>query len=168
MHCYTYTVALPPPPPLALLLSADTHTGTEVDNLEQKVWWPTIFLVSTTRQEGNSVCLCLMKIHRPFTVRNFYIHWMRSSREVRASGCPFQSRNRPGFDPSILRLCGIWGATDEAVLNKVQKKEKNPISPLLYLHWRSFDSYYFLLNDWYSLQIYHLQIYHSPCNSAFS
>jgi hypothetical protein len=32
-----------------------------------------------------------------------------------------QSRDSPGFDPS-----GIGGAADEAVLNKVKKKSKNP------------------------------------------
>ncbi len=36
----------------------------------------------------------------------------------------------PGFDPSILRHSGIWGAADEAVLNIVHKK-KNPKNPLL-------------------------------------
>jgi hypothetical protein len=46
--------------------------------------------------------------------------WKRSSRVVRASDC----RNCPGFDPSILRHSGIWGATDEAVLNKVYIKIK--------------------------------------------
>ncbi len=32
-----------------------------------------------------------------------------------------RSRNYPGFDPSIHRQSGIWGAADVAVLNKVQK-----------------------------------------------
>ncbi len=39
-----------------------------------------------------------------------------------------------GFDPSILRHSGIWGAADEALLNTVHmkneeknKKEKNPV-----------------------------------------
>ncbi len=32
----------------------------------------------------------------------------------------------PGFDPSILRRSGIGGAANEAVLNIVHKKEKNP------------------------------------------
>jgi hypothetical protein len=37
------------------------------------------------------------------------------------------SRNSPGFDPSILRHSGIWGAADEAVLIKVhQKTQKSP------------------------------------------
>ncbi len=36
--------------------------------------------------------------------------WMRSSQVVRASDCQCQSRNSPGFDPSILRHSGIWGA----------------------------------------------------------
>ncbi len=52
--------------------------------------------------------------------------WMRSSRVVRASGCQCQSRNSPRFDPSILQHSRIWGAADEAVLNNVHKKEKNP------------------------------------------
>jgi hypothetical protein len=50
---------------------------------------------------------------------------MRSSRVVRASGCQCQSRNTPGFDPSILRHSGFRRAADEEVLNNVHKKEKN-------------------------------------------
>ncbi len=46
--------------------------------------------------------------------------WMRSSREVRASDFQCQSRNSPGFEPSILWHSGIWWAADEAVLNKVK------------------------------------------------
>jgi len=42
--------------------------------------------------------------------------WMRSSRVIRASGSPCQSRNSPGFDPSI-RQSGE--AAGEAVLNSV-------------------------------------------------
>ncbi len=34
--------------------------------------------------------------------------------------------NAVGFDPSILRHSGIWGAADDAVLNIVDKKKKNP------------------------------------------
>ncbi len=62
--------------------------------------------------------------------------WMRSSRMwklrsclvVRASDCNSRnSRNSPGFYPSILRQSRIWGAADEALLNKVHKKiQKNP------------------------------------------
>ncbi len=51
---------------------------------------------------------------------------MRSSLVVRASDCQCTSCNGPGFDPSICRHSGIWGAADEAVLNIVRKKEKNP------------------------------------------
>ncbi len=36
------------------------------------------------------------------------------------------SRNCPGFDPSILRHSGIWGAADETVLNTVHIRTKNP------------------------------------------
>ncbi len=50
--------------------------------------------------------------------------WMRSSRVVRASDNLCCSRNCLGFDPSILRHSGIWGAADEAVLNIVHKKTK--------------------------------------------
>jgi hypothetical protein len=35
----------------------------------------------------------------------------------------FQSRDSPGFDPSILRHSGIRGEADEAVLNKVETKK---------------------------------------------
>jgi hypothetical protein len=53
--------------------------------------------------------------------------WMRSSRVVRASDSQCRSRNCLGFDPSILRHSGIWGAANEAVLNIVNKKiPKNP------------------------------------------
>ncbi len=51
--------------------------------------------------------------------------WMRSSQVVRASDCQCRSRNSPGFDPSILRHSGIWGAADEAVLKSVQRRTKN-------------------------------------------
>ncbi len=49
--------------------------------------------------------------------------WMRSSRVVRASDCQCQSRNNPGFDPSIFRHSGIWEAANEAVLNIIHKKK---------------------------------------------
>ncbi len=51
---------------------------------------------------------------------------MRSTRVFRASGCRCQSRNCPRFDPSILRHSGILGAADEAALNNIHKKRKNP------------------------------------------
>ncbi len=52
---------------------------------------------------------------------------MRSSRVVRASDSQWRSRNCPGFDLSILRNSGIWGAADEAVLNIVEKIQKSPL-----------------------------------------
>ncbi len=58
--------------------------------------------------------------------RNTMLHVclrMRSSQTVRASDCQCQSRNSPGFDPSILRHSEIWGAADEEVLNKVHTKK---------------------------------------------
>jgi hypothetical protein len=56
---------------------------------------------------------------------------MRSSLVVRASDCQCTSCNGPGFDPSIRRHSGIWGAADETVLNIVQTKRKK--SPKKYL-----------------------------------
>jgi hypothetical protein len=49
---------------------------------------------------------------------------MISSRVIRAFGCQCQSRNSPGFETSILRDSGIWGAAEEAVLNNVHNSEK--------------------------------------------
>ncbi len=52
---------------------------------------------------------------------------MRSSLVVKASDCQCTSCNGPGFDSSIRRHSGIWGAADETVLNIVlNKREKNP------------------------------------------
>jgi hypothetical protein len=56
---------------------------------------------------------------------------MRSSLVVRASDCQCTSCNGPGFDPSICRHSGIWGAADEAVLNIVRKKEKKSPQKIL-------------------------------------
>ncbi len=53
---------------------------------------------------------------------------MRSSRVIRVSDGQCRSRNCPGFDPSILWHSEIWEAADEAVLNKLLKK--NPKIPL--------------------------------------
>jgi hypothetical protein len=54
---------------------------------------------------------------------------MSSRLVVRASDCQCRSRNSPGFDPSILRHSGIWGAADETVLNTVHRRKKNPKNP---------------------------------------
>ncbi len=43
---------------------------------------------------------------------------------VRASDSQCQSRNCPGYDPSILRHSRFWGAADETVLNTIHKKIK--------------------------------------------
>ncbi len=58
---------------------------------------------------------------------------MRSSLVVWASDCQCTSCNGPGFDPSIRRHSGIWGAADEAVLNKVRKYKVH-----IYLEYHSF------------------------------
>ncbi len=55
---------------------------------------------------------------------------MRSSLVVRASDCQYTSCNGAGFNHSIRRHSGIWGAADEAVLNIVRKKlKKSPPPP---------------------------------------
>jgi hypothetical protein len=64
--------------------------------------------------------------------------WMRPSRGVRASDCRCRSCKSPGFDPNILRHSGIWGAAEEAVLNKVHTK--NPKIALFYCVSRFWDS----------------------------
>ncbi len=52
---------------------------------------------------------------------------------VRASDCQCTSCNGLGFDPSIRRQSGLWGAADEALLNIVRKNNKiksNKIPPV--------------------------------------
>jgi hypothetical protein len=47
---------------------------------------------------------------------------------ARAYDCQCLSSNRPGFDPSILRINGILEAAGEVVLNKVNtNKNENPL-----------------------------------------
>ncbi len=53
---------------------------------------------------------------------------MRFSRVVKAS----DSRNCPGFDLSILRRSGIWGAANETVLNVVHKKSPCNVTPRVF------------------------------------
>jgi len=62
---------------------------------------------------------------------------MRPSRVVKESDSQCRSRNCPGSDPSILRHSGIWGAADEAVLNIVHEKKKNPYFSFFFLPWFS-------------------------------
>jgi hypothetical protein len=61
--------------------------------------------------------------------------WMRSSRVVRAPDCQCQSRNSPGFDPSILRHSGIWGAADEAACVEKCVHQKIKENLLLMIIW---------------------------------
>ncbi len=71
--------------------------------------------------------------------------WRRSSRVVRASYCQSKRCNSPWFnDPSILRHSGIWGAVDEAVLNKVLK---NPNKPRLKHNQNNSDEDHFSLHS---------------------
>ncbi len=69
-----------------------------------------------------------------------HLHTLRSERGVQRlksesiqiffSGGQCQCRNSSDFDPNILRHSGIWGTTDEAVLNILHKKKKFQKSPL--------------------------------------
>ncbi len=77
--------------------------------------------------------------------------WMRSSRVVRAFDSQCCSRNCPGFDPSILRHSGIWGAADEAVLSIVHKKiQKTPLKKVIWQRgwgeWYQSNRYHFAYN----------------------
>ena len=73
---------------------------------------------------------------------------MRSGLVVRASDCQCTSCNGPGFDPSIRRHSGIWGAADEAVLDIVRTKRKK--SPKKIFKKKSF---FEILSAIYSLRI---------------
>jgi hypothetical protein len=52
----------------------------------------------------------------------FFVLRMRFSLRVKASGCQCNSCNGPGFDPSLRRHSGIWGAADLLVMNTVRKR----------------------------------------------
>ncbi len=54
---------------------------------------------------------------------------------VRAADCQCQSRNSPGFDPSILQHSGILRMGDQAVLNKELKKLKFVDLPVMLFLW---------------------------------
>ncbi len=77
---------------------------------------------------------------------------MRSSLVVRASDCQCTSCNGPGFDPSIRRHSGIWGAADEAVLNIVWKLEKIPPPPKKKGINNFCRSYFFVRWDYFTAQ----------------
>ncbi len=93
-------------------------------------WWTRKSLGTLYRNEtiySWSTVYCRPRISKKRT-RLFRCCWrgqhLGSSLVVRASDSQWCSRNCPGFDPSILRHSGIWGALDEAVLNIVHKKRK--------------------------------------------
>jgi hypothetical protein len=56
--------------------------------------------------------------------------WMRCSQVVKATDCQCQSRNNPGFKPSIFQPSGIWGAAGKrnCWINYYKKIQK--ITPL--------------------------------------
>ncbi len=68
--------------------------------------------------------------------------WMTSSRVVWASDSQCRSSNCPGFDPSILRHSGIWGAADEAV-------SLNPPSPFTCC---AYGKWLVMLLGWFNLR----------------
>jgi hypothetical protein len=79
--------------------------------------------------QGTGEASALKKEHPAFT--EIWPLRMRSDLVVRASDCQCTSCNGPGFDPSIRRHSGIWGAADEAVLNIVRKKYKKSPQKIL-------------------------------------
>ncbi len=85
---------------------------------------------------------------------------MRYSLVVKASDCQCTSCNGPGFDPSIRRHSGIWGAADEAVLNTVRKKIPPPKKKLVIIPsmWQSThpNCHYeqLIINNWHSLGLH--------------
>jgi hypothetical protein len=89
---------------------------------------------------------------------------MRSSLVVRASDCHCTSCNGPGFDPSIRRHSGIWGAADEAVLNILRKKiKKSPKkSPLWKRYSFLFSGRVGLAMSWFSRPSLLLFLYGVP------
>ncbi len=62
---------------------------------------------------------------------------MRFSRVVIVSDCQCRSGNSPGFNPSIPRHSGIWGAVDESVLNIVHRRKKILKIPLFFFNFTS-------------------------------
>ncbi len=73
---------------------------------------------------------------------------MRSSLVVRASDCQCTMCNGPGFDPSIRRHSGSWGAADEAVPNIVRtKKSIGFLFRLIFILWRARWGALFLVAD---------------------
>jgi hypothetical protein len=81
---------------------------------------------------------------------------MRSSREVRASGCQCLRRNSPGFKsrhlPTQWNLRG-----DEAVLNTVHEIKKTPKNPPVTKHWVQMGQ--LSENYWVNTQMFHEQIF---------
>jgi len=80
------------------------------------------YLRSSARALDSTVQVCWLRCSRV---------WMRCRRVARSSDIQCRSRNCPGFDPSILRHSGIWGAADEAVLIKVHTKNSQNNTPVM-------------------------------------
>ncbi len=97
----------------------------ELEKQLSEQWWiPPYILPYTHQWNMNQRALLYIVLYAQHAVTSRFTDMMRSSLAVRASGCQCTSCNGPGFDPSIRRHSGIWGAADETVLNKVWKKWK--------------------------------------------
>ncbi len=76
-----------------------------------------------------------LKLFQPIWDLHKILVWshlrMRSRLGVRASDCQCTSCNGPGFDPSIRRHSGIWGAADKQCWIMYEQKEKNPAKKYL-------------------------------------
>ncbi len=95
-------------------------------NLEKYTFW---FLRYKIIRAPKKLIKWPHPLFRPKTIHTCHkkpslAYRMRSSLVVRASDCQCTSCNGPGFEPSIRRHSGIWGAADEAVLNIVRTKRK--------------------------------------------
>ncbi len=74
-----------------------------------------------------------MRSNRVWTRSKLF--WMRSGRVVRESDCQCQSRNSPGFDPSILWHSGIWGEQMKQLWIKYGTLRKNNLQKIPRLHY---------------------------------
>ncbi len=88
----------------------------EADRRSPGVWQATH---SGRRESGGMEGGALFFFYKYFLGGFFFF----CSPVVRVSDCQCTGCNGPGFDPSIRRHSGIWGAADEAVLNIVRTKK---------------------------------------------
>ncbi len=75
-----------------------------------------------SRNELHAFINCAMVLTKRlnfYILRRTYGCKLRNEKKNSIQVRQYQSRNSPGFDPSIHRHSGIWGAADEAMLKNV-------------------------------------------------